>query len=145
MTSLTREEFESLAKDFATAWEKKQKEEGRDPAKGGRKPTLEKNEEKLFFVLFYLKTYPLQEVMAHLFGLSQGATNQWVHRLSTVLKKALSEGEYMPSRLPDEMLSRLSKEGDQALALDGTERRVNRPKDDELQKEYYSGKKKRTR
>ena len=145
MTSLTREEFEALAQHFEQAWKEHQKAAGYDPSKGGRKATLQSNEERLFFVLFYLKTYPLQEVLAHLFGLSQGAANQWVHRLSTVLKKALGEAEQLPARLSEEMLERLSQEGEQGLALDGTERRINRPKDDEKQKQYYSGKKKRTR
>ena len=145
MTSLRREEFERLAQHFEQAWKAHQKAAGYDPAKGGRKATLQSNEERLFFVLFYLKTYPLQEVLAHLFGLSQGAANQWVHRLSTVLKKALGEAEQLPARLSEEMLERLSQEGEQGLALDGTERRINRPKDDEKQKQYDSGKKKRTR
>lgn len=145
MTSLTREEFEELALYFNRAWDRQQQEEGYDPAQGGRKPRLQTNEERLFFILFYLKTYPLQEVIAHLFGLSQGAANQWIHRLSTVLKKALAQGAHLPARLPEEMLQRLASEGDQALALDATERRINRPKDNDVQKEYYSGKKKRTR
>lgn len=145
MTSLTREEFEALLPHFEQAWEEQQEAEGYDPRKGGRKPALQGNEERLFFVLFYLKTYPLQEVLAHLFGLGQGTANQWVHRLSTVLKRALSNAEQLPARLPEEMLERWSQEGDQDFALDGTERRVNRPKDDEKQRRHYSGKKKRIR
>ncbi|MBK8534645.1 MAG: transposase family protein [Candidatus Competibacteraceae bacterium] len=30
---------------------------------------LTKHEDRLLFFLFYLKTYPLQEVLAHLFGM----------------------------------------------------------------------------
>jgi hypothetical protein len=40
-----------------------------------------------FFILFHLKTYPLQEVIAHLFGLSQGQAHFLIHQLSAVLKK----------------------------------------------------------
>lgn len=145
MTSLTRDEFEALIPGFEQAWEEQQEAEGYDPSKGGRKPALQRSEERLFFVLFYLKTYPLQEVLAHLFGLSQGTANQWVHRLSTTLKRALSNAEQLPARLPEEMLERLAQEGAQDVALDGAGRRVNRPKDEEKQKRYYSGKKKRTR
>jgi transposase len=142
MTSLTGSEFDLLAGHFARAWEVHQQAEHYEPAKGGRKPRLRSTEERLFFILFYLKTYPLQEVMAHLFGLSQGTTNQWLHRLSEVLKNALAQADQLPARLPQEMLDRLAEEGDQALALDATERRINRPSDDESQKTYYSGKKK---
>ena len=86
MTSLNRQEFEELVNYFDRAWKDWEKSEWRDPARGGRKPTLQGSEERLFFILFYLKTYPLQEVLAHLFGLSQGVANQWIHRLSMVLK-----------------------------------------------------------
>ena len=144
MTSLTEAEFEDLASHFGRAWDAQQHAEERDPAKGGRKATLQGSHERLFFLLFYLKTYPLQEVIAHLFGLSQGGANQWIHRLSTVLKTALADAGHLPARLPEEMLQRLGEEGEQALAIDGTERRINRPSDDERQKAHYSGKKKPT-
>jgi len=55
---------------------------------GGRKPRLASMEDKLLFILFYFKVYPLQEVMAFLFETSQGRVNEWIHQLSTVLKMA---------------------------------------------------------
>lgn len=145
MTSLTREEFETLAKHFEAAWQAQQSSAGYDPKKGGRKPSLSTTDERLFFILFYLKTYPLQEVLAHLFGLTQSGANHWVHRLSEVLKAALAQADHLPARLPEEMLVRLNDEAEQALAIDGTERRIHRPKDDVTQRRYYSGKKKRIR
>ena len=75
MTSLDRDEFEDLCNFFREAWDKQAEKEGRDTSKGGRKPKLESMEDRLFFMLFYLKTYPLQEVIGHLFGLSQGQAN----------------------------------------------------------------------
>src|SRR5262249_39820671 len=45
--------------------------------------------DKLLFILFYFKIYPLQEVIALLFGMSQGRANEWIRKLSTVLKLAL--------------------------------------------------------
>jgi hypothetical protein len=36
---------------------------------------LHRPEQKLLFLLVYLKTYPLQAVMAELFGLSQPGVN----------------------------------------------------------------------
>ena len=65
MTSLDRDEFEDLCTVFREAWNEKAENEGRDPSKGGRKPKLESIEDRLFFILFYLKTYPLQEVLGH--------------------------------------------------------------------------------
>ena len=92
-----------------------------------------------------VKTYPLQEVLGHLFGLSQGQANVWIYRLSGVLKEALHRQGYVPARLPAEMLERLEEEELQAFGIDGTERRINRPQDDERQRQHYSGKKKPTR
>jgi DDE superfamily endonuclease len=145
MTSLDREEFEALAVVFGEAWNHQQEQAGREASTGGRPPRLRGIEEKLFFILFYLKTYPLQEVLGHLYGLSQGQANVWIHRLSGVLKEALHREGYLPARLPAEMLERLEEEELQAFGIDGTERRINRPQDDERQRQHYSGKKKPTR
>ena len=98
-------------------------------------------EQRLFFILFYLKTYPLQEVLEHLFGLSQGQANVWIHHLSAVLKEALGQRGDLPARLPAEMLQRLEQEELQDFGIDGTERRIQRPQEDERQRQYYSGKK----
>ena len=145
MTSLDKEEFEELCIFLKEAWDEQAEREGRDPSKGGRKPKLQSMEDRLFFILFYLKTYPLQEVIGHLFGLSQGQANIWIHKLSLVLKEALNRKGYMPTRLPEEMLTLLEKEASQDLGIDGTERRINRPQGDEHQRQHYSGKKKPTR
>jgi len=48
-------------------------------------PTLE---DRLLFVLVYLKTNPLQVAHEIMFGLPQGKTNQWLHVLLPVLRTA---------------------------------------------------------
>ena len=109
---------------------------------GGRKPRLAAMEDKLLFILFYFKVYPLQEVLAFLFETSQGRVNEWIHTLSTVLQMALGEAHALPTRDP--------KNREQTLALcisvdfiiDGTERRIQRPQAPTEQQEKYSGKKK---
>ena len=131
MTSLRPSEFDALLVDFTTAWNEAA---GSDPSKGGR-PSV---------ILFYLKTYPLQEVIAHLFGLSQPQANFLVHLLAAVLGKALATGGHKPARLTDDMLSRLEEELPQGLGIDGTERRVQRPEDPVGQRAHYSGKKNAT-
>jgi hypothetical protein len=145
MTSLEREEFEQLAVTFDAVWNEQQAQAGHNAAKGGRPPVLRTVEQKLLFILFYLKTYPLQEVLGHLFGLSQGQANEWIHRLSGVLKETLSQRGDAPTRLPAEMLERLAHEELQDVGIDGTERRIQRPQEDERQRQHYSGKKRRTR
>ena len=141
MTSLRPSEFDALLVDFTTAWNEAA---GSDPSKGGRPPVIAAMADRLLFILFYLKTYPLQEVIAHLFGLSQPQANFLVHQFAAVLGKALGAGGHKPARLADEMLARLADELPQGLGIDGTERRVQRPEDPVGQRAHYSGKKNAT-
>src|SRR5712664_2488302 len=55
-------------------------------------------EERLFFILTYLKTYALQVVQGRLFGMVQGKTNQWMHVLLPVLLAALRALGDAPAR-----------------------------------------------
>ena len=77
-----------------------------------------------------------------LFGLSQPKANAWIHFLSPILKAALATLGAVPVRSMDD----LEMEGEAQVFLhDGTERPIQRPKDEEQQKEFYSGKKKAIR
>lgn len=147
-TSLTVEEFESLLPDFQKAWEyyiqlNYRERKGRQRAfGGGRKATLLCIADKLLFILVYLKTYPLQEIIAYQFGISQGQANIWIHTLTPILKAALGVQGYLPERSAKKLEQRLGSDSQKTLGIDGVERRRQRPKDDELQALYYSGKKK---
>src|SRR6266849_5581828 len=46
-------------------------------------------EDRLFFILVYLKTYALQVVQGRLFGMGQSKANQWIHVLLPALLAAL--------------------------------------------------------
>jgi hypothetical protein len=97
----------------------------------------------LLFLLVYLRTYPLQVIMAELFGLSQPAVNSWIHRLLPVLRTALDDLGVLPERDPHGLArSRPPTPKAPQLIIDGTERRRQRPKDPEKQAAHYSGKKK---
>lgn len=148
MTSLDRAEFEELLKSFQAAWEAYVKETSpsnqnrqRQPG-GGRKPALLTIADKLLFILYYFKAYPLQEVLAFEFGMTQGQACYWVHTLSGVLKRALASMELLPERNPTELEANLAESGETEFGIDGTERKIQRPKDDEQQRQHYSGKKK---
>jgi len=147
-TSLDVEEFEQLLPHFERAWDAFVKEtfiKGKERQReygGGRKATLAKVEDKLFFILFYFKTYPLQEVMGLLFGLSQSQVNVWVHRLSKVLRMALGTAQHLPEREPADLEAVLAECEALEFMIDGTERRIQRPTDPQDQNKYYSGKKK---
>jgi hypothetical protein len=147
-TSLDIAEFEQLLPHFERSWnifvdetfiqgKERQRQYG-----GGRKATLAKMEDKLFFILFYFKTYPLQEVLGLLFGISQSQVNVWVHRLSNVLRMTLGMAQYLPERDPANLEAVLAQCDGLEFMIDGTERRIQRPSDLQQQKKYYSGKKK---
>src|SRR3954464_12875540 len=48
-------------------------------------------EDRLFFLLTYLKTYTLQVAQGRLFGMAQSKANQWIHVLLPALLAALGE------------------------------------------------------
>jgi hypothetical protein len=49
---------------------------------GGQKGALVSLENKLLFILFYFRFYPIQALQGYLFGMGQPQANQWVHRLT---------------------------------------------------------------
>src|SRR5919197_5139448 len=150
LTGLTLREFKALLPPFTEGYrprytgpktlagKKRKRQVG-----GGRRGLLEMPEEKLLFILVYLKAYPLQVVMGELFDISQAAANQWIHRLLPVLRDALTAIGVMPER--DGRQFARSERGRAESAdyiIDGTERRRQRPKSPEKQALHYSGKKK---
>lgn len=142
MTSLTVAEFQILCTFFDAAWEEHfGSKKSPEPTGPGRRPYLKTIEDNLFFILFYIKLYPLQTIIGFLFGLSQSRANEIIHDLTAVLCIALENMNCMPERDP-QMLSVYLAEEEQNLSLDGTERRIERPSDYDTQKLYYSGKKK---
>lgn len=149
-TGLTLQEFTQLLPAFQVAYEKRHPRdltaEGKPRqrrAGGGTQGVLRSDEDKLLFILVYEKTNPLQTMHGLQFDLSQPQTNYWIHRLLPVLQHALGDSGHAPERDASRVAaSPLAREGAPALAIDGTERRRQRPQDDGVQKEHYSGKKK---
>lgn len=149
-TGLTHEEFLRLLPAFEAAytacypldktWHGKAR---RRKVGGGAKGLLAQLEDKLLFLLVYEKTNPLQTMHGLPFGLSQPQTNYWIHRLLPVLRRALAMLHMAPERDASRVAtSPLMLEGTPAGALDGTERRRQRPTEATQQTAHYSGKKK---
>src|SRR6266536_2426599 len=69
-----------------------------DPQDGGTRPPLPTPEDRLFFLLTYLKTYSLQVVQGRLFGMGQSKANQWIHVLLPALLAALRTLGDAPTR-----------------------------------------------
>jgi hypothetical protein len=64
-------------------------------------------QDRLLFILVYLKTNPLQVAHGIMFGLPQGKTNQWIHVLLPVLPTALRQLGDAPSRSLADLARRL--------------------------------------
>ena len=142
-TGLHKNEFNDLCNYFERSWNKYDSDRrAENNGNGGRPPALFTIQDKLLFILFYLKSYQLQEILGYLFGMSQSQANHWIHVLSNILKEALSSADCLPARVSSELLEKLNIEGKQDIVIDGTERRIQRPADNDEQKKYYSGKKK---
>jgi hypothetical protein len=110
---------------------------------GGRKPLLYSDADRLLFILFYFKVYPLQAVQAFFFAMSQAQACEWIHRLTPVLNQALGFEKQLPARKAADVTQVLRLCPGLEFSIDGTERPIQRPKDQARQREYYSGKKKR--
>jgi hypothetical protein len=149
-TGLTHAEFAHLLPAFVTAYallyppEKTLEGTPRQRrAGGGATGTLPQMEDKLLFILVFQKTNPLQTMHGLQFQLSQPQTNYWIHHLLPVLQQALAALGMAPERDASRVAtSPLALEGAPDMAIDGTERRRQRPTNAAQQQEHYSGKKK---
>ena len=148
LTGYTRQEFDALLPHFGHCYRERMKThclDGKPRVK--RKHSDYKNsplptiEDKLFFILHYLKTNNLQTVQGALFGMSQSKANVWIHCLHPILNRALAESDELPARQMTE--TTFAEDQDTIYFHDGTERPIQRPCDPEEQRLYYSGKKKR--
>ena len=124
LTSLTVNEFEQLASPFEAAFQAHMalwRLDGKPRI--ARRYTTYKNcplptpEDRLLFILVYLKTYPLQVVQGRLFGMGQSKAHQWIHVLLVVLRAALRTLGDTPTRSVAELAMRLGVAEADAAAL----------------------------
>jgi Helix-turn-helix of DDE superfamily endonuclease len=104
-TSLTLDEFQQLVPPFEAAFHARMAAWRMDgKPRTVRRFTVYQNcplptpEDRLLFVLVYLKTYALQVVQGRLFGMGQSKANQWIHALLPVLLAALRTLGDAPAR-----------------------------------------------
>lgn len=110
---------------------------------GGRIGNLRSYSTKLFFTLFYFKCYPTFDILGLLFDLNRSNANRNIHKFTSILEKALGREMVLPERKISTVEEFLEVFPDvKNLLIDATERPIQRPKDNEKQKENYSGKKK---
>src|SRR6266516_2960161 len=125
LTSLTLNEFQQLVPPFETALQAHLATWRLDgKPRTARRFTVYKNcplatpEDRLFFILVYLKTYALQVVHGRLFGMGQSKANQWIHVLLPALLAALRGLGDAPARSLTALAQRLGvSEADAATVV----------------------------
>ena len=147
LTGYTVEEFDALLSAFTNQFEMQMRtttlvgKPRQRPYVGYRNCPLPTMADKLLFLLMYLRKATTQDIFGELFDMAQPVANQWIHRLHDYLNQTLAQLGASPARKADD----LDLDDDQVKLYfqDGTERPIQRPKDPEVQEDFYSGKKKR--
>src|SRR6266508_319872 len=124
-TSLTLDEFQQLVPPFEAAFHAHMAAWRLDgQPRTARQFIVYKNcplptpEDRLFFILVYLKTYALQVVQGRLFGMGQSKANQWIHVLLPALLAALRTLGDAPARSLTALAQRLGvSEADAATMI----------------------------
>src|SRR5215471_512550 len=98
LTSLTLDEFQQLIPTFEAAWRLKGRPRTARRFSVYQNCPLPTSEDRLLFILAYVKTYSLQVVQGRLFGMGQRKANQWIHVLLPVLLAALRTLGDAPAR-----------------------------------------------
>jgi Helix-turn-helix of DDE superfamily endonuclease len=128
-TSLTLDEFQQLISPFEAAFQAHMAAWRLDgKPRTARRFSVYQNcplptpEDRLFFLLTYLKTYSLQVVQGRLFGMGQSKANQWIHVLLPALLAALRTLGDAPARSLTALAQRLgASEADAASVVSSVE------------------------
>lgn len=105
LTSLSIDEFEQLVEPFEQAFVRHMQQwtmEGKPRTARAYTPyansPLPTAEDRLLFILSYLKVAALQVAHGALFGMSQSNANKWIHVLLVVLQQTLRDLGDAPAR-----------------------------------------------
>lgn len=116
LTSLTVEEFEQIVPVFEEIFHERMKYFRLDgkPRVGREYQTyancpLPTPEDRLLFVLVYMKNNPLQVLQGELFGMPQNKANQWIHTLLPVLQLTMRSLGDAPARSLEELAKLLDQ------------------------------------
>lgn len=145
-TGLTKEKFEILLGFFQESYEKIYGKTIQErTSESPNNPTITSYSDLLFFTLFSLKSGLTYDLLGFVSGIdgSNAKRNQTMG--IKILKDSLSKIGVSPKRTFDSPQDfKTYFEEHKTLILDATEQRVQRPQDNDVQKTFYSGKKKPT-
>jgi hypothetical protein len=145
LTGVSLKHFILLLEQFKTTQEEFQAERYKEKTRksgSGKKGKLNNPEDKLLFILHYLKCYPTFDQLGFTFYMDNSSAAQYVKNLLPILMATLNRLGVLPKtefKNPEDM--RLAFTGLDTLLIDATERAIQRPQDNERQREHFSGKK----
>lgn len=112
---------------------------------GGRKGDLPTDEDKLLYILMYLKLYPTYDALSVLADHCRSKCGDSVKLLLRVLEMTLGRKLVLPKRYGRSLEEIFHDHPEiKDIFIDGTERRVQKPKNLKRRNKLYSGKKKAT-
>ena len=145
LTSLTVTEFDYLFSHFEPLWEKYYRYhtlEGKKRVivsyKEHGNALLKGSEQKLFFLLIYLKNNPLQTFQGASFDISQPKVSKIYRVLLSVLDSTLKKMGLSPCRDSASLKQVLESHKSKIFWLDGTETIIQRNGDNDAQEHDYS-------
>jgi Helix-turn-helix of DDE superfamily endonuclease len=145
MTDLQPDEFSALSLVFETSWQKRMQRITLEntPRERTYKPrknsSLAEADDRLLFVLSYMKLNPLQEAHGASFGLRQPKVCVWLNHLLPVLEETLQQERVLPARTNEQLQKVIATYT--TILMDATERPIRRSIDAQTQEDHYSGKK----
>ena len=148
----TPKEFDAIFDKFKSAYEEKLRLKELGPTRkrklgAGRHSHLVSLEDKLVFILLYVRQYPLEFIQGMFFNLSESNACFWIHELLPTLDKSLDYAHAKPNRHQSKGLEEILAEFPELIEMgilgDGTERPRRKPKNKQARVDDYSGKKKR--
>jgi hypothetical protein len=126
LTCYTVEEFQELLPYFNLSFQEYMENFTFEGKKRKRKYLEYKNsplltiENKLLFILIYLKVNCLQETLAEMFDMCQPKANVWIHLLHNVLSQTLEQINLLPTRNAETLKNRLANKVEATSGLSET-------------------------
>ena len=145
LTGLRMDEFDHLLGIFSPLWQcyhrfydLKGKPRTIPKFKAATNSTLASDEDKLFFILCFLKNNALQTFTGFAFGLSQ--SSQWVSLLLPLLEKSLKQAKQLPARTQEQLNLSLNTARQAVFFIDATQRPLPGSTHQDNQQGDFSGK-----
>jgi len=149
MTGLHVADFDALVAAVLPALRRadhaRRSQRPRQRAVGGGHPYELSGRDQILLTVVWLRQYPIHEVLAYLFGVSDSTVSRVIHRVLPLLEQAGRDTMRLPDpgkkhrRTLDALLADLPEV---VVIIDSFEQRVQRPSNRQAADDLYSGKKK---